>query len=81
MAVVISDEMLRELGMSEADLRRELAVLLFREERCTLGRASRLAGMSQIEFQRLLAGRQISVHYGVDDFRQDLDTLQAAGLL
>jgi hypothetical protein len=41
------------------ELKRELALTLFEQERLTLGRASSLAGMSQREFQRLLADRRI----------------------
>ena len=54
---------------------------LFQKERLTLGQASRLAGMNQLEFQRLLAGRQIPIHYGVSDFEQDLQTLRELGRL
>ena len=60
--------------MTEGDCR-EIAVLLFAEDRLTLGQASRLAGMHQIDFQRLLAGRGVSVHYDVEDFRKDMRTL------
>jgi predicted HTH domain antitoxin len=81
MAVVIPDDVLQDMGMTEADLRRELAIMLFRDEKCTLARASRLAGLSPIEFQHLLADREIPIHYGADEFRQDLDNLHTAGLL
>jgi len=60
-------------------LKRELALTLFQQERLTLGRASSLAGMSQREFQRLLADRHIPMHYGVEDFKQDLETLRQMG--
>jgi hypothetical protein len=46
---------------------------LFQQERLTLGRASSLAGMSQREFQRLLADRRVLIHYGVEEFKQDLE--------
>ncbi len=76
MSLVIPDEMLRYAGMSEAELREEIAVLLFRKERLTLGQASQLAGTSQSSFQRVLAGRQIAVHYGLPEFEEDLKSLQ-----
>jgi predicted HTH domain antitoxin len=31
--------------------------------------------MSQLAFQALMAERQIPIHYGVDEFREDLQTL------
>jgi predicted HTH domain antitoxin len=48
---------------------------LFQREKLTLGQASRLAGMSQWQFQQLLGSRGIPVHYGVEDFEADLRTL------
>lgn len=55
------------IQMSEADLRTELAITLFQQERITLGSASQLAGLNQIEFQRLIASRGICIHYDVED--------------
>jgi len=76
MAVVIPDEILYTTHMTAAELKREVAVLLYQQERLTLGQASRLAGMSQLQFQFLLASRQIPIHYDVADFEADLQTLR-----
>ncbi len=67
------------LQLTESDLRQELAIALFQQERITLGSASQLAGMHQIEFQRLIASRGINVHYDVDDLNQDLKSLRQEG--
>jgi predicted HTH domain antitoxin len=67
------------LQISEADLRAELAISLFQQERITLGTASQLAGLHQIEFQRLIASRGICVHYDVEDLEQDLQSLREEG--
>jgi predicted HTH domain antitoxin len=67
------------LKISEADLRTELAISLFQQERITLGTASQLAGLHQIEFQRLIARRGICVHYDVEDLEQDLQSLREEG--
>jgi predicted HTH domain antitoxin len=75
MPVTIADDVLAAAHLTEPELRRELAVALFREERLTLGQASRLAEMSQGAFQSLLADRQISIHYGIEEFREDLRTV------
>jgi predicted HTH domain antitoxin len=32
--------------------------------------------MSQLAFQALLAERQIPIHYGIQEFREDLRTLR-----
>ena len=75
MAVTISDDVLAAAQMSEEELKREIAVALFQQERLTLAQASRIAGMSQLAFQALLAQRQIPIHYGVEEFREDMRTL------
>jgi predicted HTH domain antitoxin len=67
------------LQISEADLRTELAISLFQQERITLGTASQLAGLHQIEFQQLIASRGICVHYDVEDLEQDLKSLREEG--
>jgi predicted HTH domain antitoxin len=78
MPVTISDEILKAAHLSEPELRKELALALFQQERLTLGQASRLAEMTQLIFQVLLADRQIPIHYGVEEFREDVRTLQSA---
>jgi predicted HTH domain antitoxin len=74
MAVTISDEVLTAAHISEPELKRELALALFQQERLTLGQASQLAEMTQLAFQGLLADRQIPIHYGVEEFREDIRT-------
>jgi len=81
MSVTIPDEVLAATRMSEAEMKREIAVMLFQMEKLTLAQASRFAGINRIAFQHLLASRQISVHYGVEDFEQDIKNLREMGRL
>ncbi|OUC15695.1 MAG: hypothetical protein B0A82_05350 [Alkalinema sp. CACIAM 70d] len=67
------------LEISEADLRTELAISLFQQERITLGTASQLAGLHQIEFQQLIGSRGICIHYDVEELEQDLKSLHEEG--
>ena len=76
MSLVIPDEILQATRRSEAELSQEIAVLLFHKDKLTLGQASRLAGLSQGQFQHLLASRHLPVHYDVAEFEEDLKTLQ-----
>lgn len=81
MPVTIPDEVLVAADLSELELKREVALALFQQERLTLAQAGRLAEMSQLAFQALLADRQIPIHYGIAEFREDLRTLrQSEGL-
>ena len=47
----------------------------------TLAQARRLAEMSRLQFQRLLASRDVSIHFDAEDFEQDLATLRDLGRL
>jgi predicted HTH domain antitoxin len=69
MSVVISDDVLQTIQMFEAELLQEIAVMLFQQERFTLGQASRFALMNQLQFQRLLASREIPLHYDIAELR------------
>ena len=53
----------------------KVALILFQEEKLTLGQASKLAQIHQYEFQQELAKRAISVHYGDEDYERDLQTI------
>jgi predicted HTH domain antitoxin len=81
MSVVISDDILQAAGMSEVELKLEIAIMLFQKERISIGKASRLAGMNQIQFQQLLARRGICIHYDVAEFQEDLKSLRERGWL
>jgi predicted HTH domain antitoxin len=76
MPVTIADEVLKAAHMSEPELKQELAVTLFQQDRLTLAQASRLAGMNQLAFQALLADRHIPIHYGAEEFREDVRSLR-----
>jgi hypothetical protein len=44
--------------------------------RLTLAQASRLAEITQLAFQALLADRRIPIHYGIEEFREDVRTFR-----
>lgn len=79
MPIIVPEEILAATRMTEEELRQEIAVLLFQKEKLTLEQASRLAGMNRLRFQHLLASRQISLHYDVAEFEEDLRTMAAMG--
>ncbi len=76
MSLVITDDIIYATGMSESDLMKEIAILLFQKEKLTLEKASRMAGMQRIQFQHLLASRQIAPHYDINEFIDDMETLK-----
>ncbi|MEM7594906.1 MAG: UPF0175 family protein [Cyanobacteria bacterium P01_A01_bin.83] len=79
MSVIVPDEILTATRMNEAEMRQEIAVMLFQREKLTLAQASRFANMHCVAFQHLLASRRIPIHYGVEDFEQDIQNLREIG--
>jgi predicted HTH domain antitoxin len=65
--------------MTEDELRRELALHLFEEEKLSFGKARELAEMSVWDFQQLLGSRGISVHYDEEAYTKDRETLRTLG--
>jgi predicted HTH domain antitoxin len=81
MSLVIPDDILKAANISAGELRQEIALLLFQQDKLTLGQASAFTGMSQLEFQRLLASHHIPIHYDSKEFADDLETLRRSGQL
>ena len=81
MSVTIPDSVLRAARMSDRELKQEVAVMLFEQEKLTLAQASRLAEMKQVTFRYLLASREISLHYGIAELEEDVETLKEIGRL
>jgi predicted HTH domain antitoxin len=61
MSVLVSDELLQAANMSDAELKTELAILLYQQKKLGLSRAREFAGIALVEFQQELARRHISV--------------------
>ena len=69
--------MVQILNMPEDQLRFDLALGLFVDNKVSLGQASKIARMGGIQFQRELAARKIPLHYGIEEFREDLRTIES----
>jgi predicted HTH domain antitoxin len=72
MPLTLPDDLLESTKLTQAELQAELALALFQRERLTLGQAALLAGLPQLDFQRLLASRQIPLHYDLEAMEEDL---------
>ena len=75
MDLVISEDTLRAARTTAGELKQEIAMLLYQQDRLTLVQAAEVAEMSPFAFQHLLASRGIGPHFDVDDFEEDLETL------
>ena len=81
MSLVISDNVLSASGLEAEELLLEVIVMLFQQDKLSLGKAAELLDMPQIRFQRLISARGICVHYDVAEFQEDIAQLTAQGLL
>ncbi|HEY5297116.1 MAG TPA: UPF0175 family protein [Verrucomicrobiae bacterium] len=57
---------------AEPRLKLELAVALYAQNALGLGKAAELAGMSRLDFNDVLAEREIPMHYGQKELDEDL---------
>jgi predicted HTH domain antitoxin len=81
MSLVISEEIVKASGLSEQELIIELVLLLFQQEKVSLGKAAELLNISQVRFQKILSDRGINIHYDVEELQEDIQHLTAKGWL
>lgn len=81
MSVVIPDDILRAVKMTEDELKLEIAILLYKQDKISSGKARAWLKLTVIEFQHELAKRGLYVKYDVEDFQADVRTLHSMGLL
>ena len=72
----LPDSLSQAETFNQSDWLREIAIALFQQERISLSRASKIAGIEIMNFQKLLANRGICVHYDVEDLEQDVQHLR-----
>ena len=67
--------------LTRAELKLELALALYAQQRLSIGKARELAGMSLWAFRQQLAARQIPTHLDIEDVQEDINTLTQLGRL
>lgn len=75
MTLTIQDHLLEEAGVTEQELKLEVAAILYQKGKLSLGKASELANIHKLAFQKELAKRKIPSNYNEEAFEQDLKTL------
>ncbi len=82
MPLVISDEMLRDAGVTENEAKLELACRLFDAGRLTLVRAARWAGVDRGTLEDALLQRGLPIYRPtIRDIEVDLATVEQLGKL
>ena len=81
MNLAIPAEVIAGTGLTPKEFRIEIAVHLYEIGRMTLEQASKLAEVDQLQFQAILAEREIPLHYGAEALEEDIQTLKRLGRL
>lgn len=81
MSVVIPDDILQATKMTEDELKLEIAIMLYKQQKISSGKVCAWTGLTVIEFQHQLAKRGLYINYDVKDFQADVKTLQSMDLL
>lgn len=77
MPVTISDEVLKEAGLTEREALIEIACRLFDADKLELWPAAQLAGLTRVEMENELSSRKIPIYRPtIEDFEEDLRTLE-----
>jgi len=72
----ISKNILEKADISGDELLIEIAVYLYDKERLSMGQARQLAQLDILSFQKELAKRGVYIKYDVEDFEEDMKTLE-----
>ena len=75
MKLTLPDGVLNDSQITEDELRFDLALGLFIDDKATLGQAAQIAGMSRPAFLDELGKRKLPVHYSAVDLEADLETI------
>ena len=63
-----------------ADIKRHLALYMFKERMLSFGKASELSGLDKLGFMELAGSKCVSLNYDEDDYQEDLKTIKDLGL-
>jgi predicted HTH domain antitoxin len=77
----IPQEVLDSAHLTIEEVKVEIAISLYAQNRLSIGKARELANLSLWEFRQLLALRRISPHLDENDLDEDLATLRDMGRL
>ena len=80
MPVMVSDQLLAEAGLSEAEAKLEIACRLYDAGKLTMPQATRWAGISRSEFETALLERHLPL-IRIDDsyWQQEVEGLERLG--
>lgn len=76
MPLILSDQVLSDIQMTAEEVRLNLGIWLYLEQKISIGKAASLAGMNRFEFQKALADRKLPViNYPIESVKKELKDL------
>ncbi|MEM9008126.1 MAG: UPF0175 family protein [Cyanobacteria bacterium P01_F01_bin.86] len=81
MSIVIPKDIVQASRMTEAELKLEIAIMLYAQQKISSGKVRAWTGLTVLEFQHELAKRKLFINYDADDFDADVKTLHSLDLL
>lgn len=79
MLLEIPDHIAKHIALNERELTLEFAIFLYQQEVLSMRAAADFAQLSWVEFERILAERNIALHYSEKDLDEDLKKLEKLG--
>ena len=79
MLLEIPDHIARHIGLNENELALEFAIFLYQQEILSMRAAADFTQISWVEFEQILAERNIALHYSENDLDEDLRKLEKLG--
>lgn len=76
MLLELDDTIIDRTGLTPDELRLELALQLYRDEKISMGQGGRLSGLGVIRFQQELGKRRIYIHFTEEELQHDIDALE-----
>lgn len=76
MLINIPDNITEVKAVSQGDIVLALAIQLYVDEEVSLAKAADIAGLSQFDFQKLLATKNIPLRYNTGDLERELETVK-----
>lgn len=76
MNAVLEEPWVEALHLTDLELKRSLLIGLYKDGHISLGKAAELLGIDRFEFMSLLKARGIHLNYGLEDYAQDLQTIE-----
>lgn len=68
---------LQAINLTAEELRLEMAIWFYQTGKLSSGQAIKFANISRVQFKKELGQRKIPVNFGIEDFEQDIQTIQS----